>query len=164
MAALGKASRVLLPLAVAVAALSLAVFSGREASRHLGGGAPSLEVLSSGLDQMRSFVGDLLYLKIDRYHHIWMYQGHEWEQATDYLPMIWLVNRHKPENARNYIDGGHHLAINLERDTPGARFWQRNYYEHIVRNRRELNAIRVYIRNNPRKWALDRDHPDHLDY
>ena len=50
--------------------------------------------------------------------------------------------------------------INLERDTPGARFWQRNYYEHIVRNRRELNAIRAYIRNNPRKWALDRDHPD----
>jgi len=35
--------------------------------------------------------------------------------------------------------------------------WQRNYYEHIVRNDRALNAIRRYIRNNPAQWALDRD-------
>jgi len=124
MAALGRPSRVLLPLAVAVAALSLAVISGREASRHVGGGS-SLEVLSSGLDQIRGFIGDLIYLKIDRYHHIWMYQGHEWEQATDYLPMIWLVSRLKPEYARNYIDGGHHLAINLGRVEEGVEFMRR---------------------------------------
>ena len=36
---------------------------------------------------------------------------------------------------------------------------QRNYYEHIIRNERELNAIRQYIQNNPLKWALDRDNP-----
>lgn len=35
--------------------------------------------------------------------------------------------------------------------------WQRNYYEHIVRNEREMNAIRRYIANNPAKWDLDRD-------
>jgi len=39
--------------------------------------------------------------------------------------------------------------------------WQRNYYEHIVRNERELDAIRPYIRNNPLQWALDRDNPAH---
>lgn len=27
--------------------------------------------------------------------------------------------------------------------------WQRNYYEHIIRNEDELNKIRWYIRNNP---------------
>lgn len=37
--------------------------------------------------------------------------------------------------------------------------WQSNYYEHIVRNERELNAIREYIANNPIKWELDRDNP-----
>ncbi len=37
--------------------------------------------------------------------------------------------------------------------------WQRNYYEHIVRNDRELNAIRKYIEDNPMRWALDRDNP-----
>jgi REP element-mobilizing transposase RayT len=35
--------------------------------------------------------------------------------------------------------------------------WQRNYYEHIVRNDRELNNIRWYILNNPINWQLDRD-------
>jgi len=34
---------------------------------------------------------------------------------------------------------------------------QRNYYEHIVRNERELNAIREYIQNNPANWAADMD-------
>jgi REP element-mobilizing transposase RayT len=38
-----------------------------------------------------------------------------------------------------------------------AKFWQANYYEHIVRNDRELNAIRQYIRDNPINWELDRD-------
>lgn len=40
--------------------------------------------------------------------------------------------------------------------------WQRNYYEHVIRNERELDAIRVYIRNNPLKWAMDRDHPGNI--
>jgi REP element-mobilizing transposase RayT len=47
--------------------------------------------------------------------------------------------------------------INETRATPGAPVWQRNYYEHIVRHDRELNAIRRYIHDNPRRWALDRD-------
>ena len=38
-----------------------------------------------------------------------------------------------------------------------AKFWQRNYYEHIIRDERALHAIRRYIRENPVKWALDRD-------
>ena len=46
--------------------------------------------------------------------------------------------------------------------TRRAKFWQRNYYEHIIRNERELNAIRRYIRDNPAQWALDRDNPRNL--
>jgi len=37
--------------------------------------------------------------------------------------------------------------------------WQRNYYEHIIRNEKELNKIREYIHNNPLKWELDRENP-----
>ena len=40
------------------------------------------------------------------------------------------------------------------------RLWQRNYYEHIVRNDDELNRIREYIMNNPLKWELDRENPN----
>ncbi len=40
--------------------------------------------------------------------------------------------------------------------------WQRNYYEHVIRNERELNAIRRYIRNNPLQWELDRDNVQNI--
>jgi REP element-mobilizing transposase RayT len=33
--------------------------------------------------------------------------------------------------------------------------WQRNYYEHIIRNERDLYNIRRYIESNPLKWELD---------
>jgi putative transposase len=46
--------------------------------------------------------------------------------------------------------------------TRRAKFWQRNYYEHVIRNERELQAIRLYIRLNPDNWALDRDNPDNI--
>ena len=35
--------------------------------------------------------------------------------------------------------------------------WQRNYYEHIIRNENELNRIREYIQNNPLRWEYDRE-------
>ena len=37
-----------------------------------------------------------------------------------------------------------------------GKLWQRNYYEHIIRNEQELNKIREYIINNPLKWELDK--------
>ena len=33
--------------------------------------------------------------------------------------------------------------------------WQRNFYEHIIRNEDELNRIRQYIIDNPKKWKTD---------
>ena len=36
------------------------------------------------------------------------------------------------------------------------RFWQRSFYDHIVRNEKDLQYIREYIVNNPIKWNLDR--------
>lgn len=49
--------------------------------------------------------------------------------------------------------------INAARHTPGMPVWQRNYYEHIVRDEGELEAIRSYIADNPRRWAEDRENP-----
>ena len=34
--------------------------------------------------------------------------------------------------------------------------WQRNYWDHIIRNEIELNRIRDYIINNPKNWNKDR--------
>jgi REP element-mobilizing transposase RayT len=51
------------------------------------------------------------------------------------------------------------LKINKFRNTPGVPIWQRNYYEHIIRNEKELNKIREYIINNTLKWEFDEENP-----
>ena len=43
--------------------------------------------------------------------------------------------------------------INIERDTKGESVWQRGYIERIIRNEKELAAIRRYISENPVRWA-----------
>ena len=40
-----------------------------------------------------------------------------------------------------------------------GRLWQRNYYEHIIRDENELDRAREYVVNNPLQWALDRENP-----
>ncbi len=40
-----------------------------------------------------------------------------------------------------------------------GRLWQRNYYEHVIRNENELNRIREYIIYNPVKWDEDKENP-----
>jgi REP element-mobilizing transposase RayT len=45
---------------------------------------------------------------------------------------------------------------NVERS---ATLWQRNYYEHIIRNEESLNRIREYIINNTLKWEDDIENP-----
>jgi REP element-mobilizing transposase RayT len=52
--------------------------------------------------------------------------------------------------------------INQLRRTSGDKVWQRGYYDRIIRNERELDAIREYIQNNPQRWAEDRDNLDSL--
>lgn len=48
-------------------------------------------------------------------------------------------------------------CINLLRGSTTPPVWQRDYYEHVVRDKSELSAIRQYIRQNPAKWNLDRN-------
>ncbi|NWF65508.1 MAG: hypothetical protein HXY38_14520 [Chloroflexi bacterium] len=44
-----------------------------------------------------------------------------------------------------------------------AKFWQANYYEHIIRTDCELNAIRQYISENPNHWQTDRDNLNNIN-
>ena len=50
--------------------------------------------------------------------------------------------------------------INTARNTVGSPFWQRNYYEHVIRDDDTLNRIRQYIVDNPAKWHEDPENPD----
>ena len=37
-----------------------------------------------------------------------------------------------------------------------GKLWQRNFWEHIIRNENEYRRITQYILENPRKWAMDK--------
>lgn len=38
-----------------------------------------------------------------------------------------------------------------------GRVWQRNYYEHVIRNDKEYLRACSYVRRNPEEWELDRE-------
>ena len=46
--------------------------------------------------------------------------------------------------------------INEMRHIMGVPVWQRNYYEHVIRNHESYVEIAEYIQTNPLKWAEDR--------
>jgi putative transposase len=48
--------------------------------------------------------------------------------------------------------------INILRHSPGIAVWQRNYYDHIVRDQTSLYFIRNYIRENPSHWDNDAEY------
>jgi REP element-mobilizing transposase RayT len=52
--------------------------------------------------------------------------------------------------------------INERCNTLGCKRWQRGYYERIVRDNHELERIRLYVQDNPARWAEDRDNLDAL--
>ncbi|NOQ23443.1 MAG: hypothetical protein GQ565_12460 [Candidatus Aegiribacteria sp.] len=135
---------------LAVLFLSVAVLSGRIAGEASWENEAASEAVSTGAGEIGGILADILWLQLDRYHHIWMYQGNEWMTATDYLPQLWLIIKLNPAFADAYIDGGYHLAINLGHPEEGLRLlregvrqcpdnermlwerlivlWQTNYY------------------------------------
>ncbi len=50
-------------------------------------------------------------------------------------------------------------GVNELRQTPGTSFWQRNFFDHVIRDDNSLNRIREYIITNPQRWELDRNNP-----
>ena len=54
--------------------------------------------------------------------------------------------------------------VNKIRGVVGAFVWQKSFHDRIIRNDFELIKIQEYIRNNPVKWAEDRDNPDSLNF
>jgi len=69
--------------------------------------------------------------------------------------------RRQPQSLGSFIAGlkaSSTKRINQARSSPGAAVWQRNYFDRIVRNERELDRLRRYILANPLRWEFDRYH------
>jgi putative transposase len=45
--------------------------------------------------------------------------------------------------------------INIFYKTPGRSIWQNSFHDRIIRDEKELNAVREYILTNPLRWSLD---------
>lgn len=52
---------------------------------------------------------------------------------------------------------GHIVGAGILPPQTIKKIFQRNYYEHIIRNENELFAIREYIEDNPSMWYRDRN-------
>jgi putative transposase len=66
-----------------------------------------------------------------------------------------IVHWFKTMTTNEYIHG----VKNLGWPPFPGKLWQRNYYEHIIRQEADLDRIRRYIIENPIKWSLDRENP-----
>jgi REP element-mobilizing transposase RayT len=49
--------------------------------------------------------------------------------------------------------------INKGRPDSTKFAWQRGFHEHVVRDEKDLTAIREYIQNNTLKWEFDEENP-----
>lgn len=56
----------------------------------------------------------------------------------------------------NYLKTNSSIELNRLNNEIGNKFWQANYYEHIIRNEKDYLKISSYIENNPITWNEDR--------
>ena len=70
-----------------------------------------------------------------------------------------IVQAFKSITTHQYIKG---VRCSAWRPFPG-KLWQRNYWEHIIRDESEWATIREYIGNNPARWAEDQLNPALVD-
>ena len=61
------------------------------------------------------------------------------------------IQRFKTMTTHRYIDG----IQNFGWRRFNRRLWQRNYYEHVIRDEEDLDRIRYYIEQNPSNWGKD---------
>ena len=63
-----------------------------------------------------------------------------------------IVQRFKSLTTKRYTDG-----VKQKNWKPyNGKLWQRNYYEHIIRNDESYIRISEYIKNNPQNWKGDK--------
>jgi len=69
--------------------------------------------------------------------------------------------RGAPAGSLGAIVGSFKSAVSkyIHRQPYSAPIWQRNYYEHIIRNDHEMEKIWRYIESNPTQWENDKENP-----
>jgi len=84
---------------------------------------------------------DLSIVMPDHVHGIVLLPG----ESTALLRVV--IGTFKSSSARR---------VNALRGTPGAPFWQRGYFDHMIRDDDDLDRVRRYIVENPMRWTVSR--------
>jgi len=87
----------------------------------------------------------------------------DWVEAHGRTPLQYRIVYWRPRSLSLLIAGFKSATtkqINILRGAPKTPVWQRNYYEHIIRNEELLQFIHQYIHNNPLSWQDDQLHPE----
>ena len=83
--------------------------------------------------------------------------GSEFKQGEHIgSPLPVVVQWFKTMTTNEYIRG----VKNKNWQRFNGKLWQRNYWEHIIRNENEYQQIVEYILQNPKKWAMDKLNKD----
>ena len=69
-----------------------------------------------------------------------------------------IIGAFKSLTTNAYISG----VRNYKWKPFNKRFWERNYYEHIIRNEKSFNNISNYIKQNPEKWEDDKYYENNI--
>lgn len=82
-------------------------------------------------------------------------------RANIYSPLPDTPPLRSPSKTVGSVVRGFKIGVSewFHKNTDMSAIWQRNYYEHIIRNETELNQIRQYIRSNPVSWMEDEENP-----
>ena len=89
------------------------------------------------------------YIVMPNHIHLVFYNGGE-----HYVPDI--VRWFKSVTTNRYIHGVNEMGWYRFDKT----LWQRNYYEHIIRNQQSYSNILNYIRTNPERWRAEKEDED----
>lgn len=78
--------------------------------------------------------------------------GNNIEDEHKYSPLHLVVGWFKTMTTNEYIRG----VKTLGWEPFDGKLWQRNYWEHIIRNEKSFYSITEYIKNNPNNWDTDK--------
>jgi len=67
-----------------------------------------------------------------------------------------VIERFKSFTTYEYIEG----VRNSNWEPFQGKLWQRNYFDSIIRDEKELNRAKRYMKNNPKDWDQDKENPN----
>lgn len=84
------------------------------------------------------------------------------DRAKDFSPLRrGASNFRSPSKTVGSVVRGFKIGVTkwMRANTGIRDVWQRNYFEHVIRNEAALHRIRQYIIDNPARWHEDRENP-----